>query len=99
MKHFPLNYRLDVTIQELKERMDQNSEHARQQYSQLQEQCRLLQAETERRVREGDEHRKRVREKEQELQALRASLEAGRMLGEERRENNMEKVDLRMIIC
>ena len=72
--------------------MEQNTEHARQQYSQLQEQCRLLQAETERRVREGEEHRKRGREKEQELQAVRAKLEAGRMVGEERRENSMDKV-------
>ena len=72
--------------------MDHNTEHARQQYSQLQEQCRLLQAETERRVREAEEHRKRGREKEQELQAVRAKLDTGRMLGEERRDGSMEKV-------
>ncbi|KAI6653653.1 Golgin subfamily A member 2-like [Oopsacas minuta] len=92
-----LIFRSEVNIHNLKERMDQNTEHARQQYSQLQEQCRLLQAETERRVREGEEHRKRVREKEQELQAVRASLEAGRIVGEERRDNSMEKVHDKLV--
>ena len=86
--------RCEVQIQELKQRMDENTEHSRSQYSQLQEQCGLLKAETERRAREGEEHRKRVREKEQELHAVRAKLETVGVGREDRRDNSKEKVKL-----
>lgn len=85
----------DSQILQLNQTLEANANQYRQQYQQLSEQCSLLKVEAENRVRETDEIKKLVREKEYELSTLRsATKDTLRQTTQEelQRDSNREKV-------